>query len=70
MILHTGGFYKHINGYTYVLLHVAIDEDGGRHVIHQGTHDGRVWTRTEENFRGLHASGSPRFKLETLIASS
>lgn len=54
--------WKHVNGNIYDVLCVAVDDDdSGILVIHQGRHDGRVWSRTLENFHGEHKSGSERF---------
>lgn len=54
--------WKHPNGRVYDVLNLAVDDDNdGLLVIHQGQHDGRVWSRSLENFFGEHKSGVERF---------
>lgn len=53
----------HVNGYVYDVLLLAIDDDLDEiNVIHKGRHDGRVWSRTLDNFAGFHGSGVKRFQ--------
>lgn len=65
--VHVGRDYYHVNGLQYRIIatgHITLE--GGLDlpaVTFQGNHDGRVWTRTVENFQGQHHTGVPRFTL-------
>lgn len=54
--------WQHKNGKVYDVLCVAVDDEtDGILVIHQGQHDGRIWSRSLENFHGEHKAGGERF---------
>lgn len=57
-----GMIYVHQNGHRYGVLSIARDDYTEQDlVIHQGLHDGRVWSRPLVNFLG-DKGGKPRFE--------
>lgn len=57
-----GDTWQHHTGREYVIESFANQEEYALHVLHRGQ-DGRLWTRSLENFMGLNDQGKPRFTL-------
>lgn len=56
-----GDTFEHQNGHEYVIVAIARDDYTEQDlVIHQGIHDGRIWSRPMVNFLG-QLDGLPRF---------
>lgn len=61
-----GRDYQHVNGHEYHVIglgHITLEGSEFPSVTFRGRHDGRLWTRTVDNFQGQHHTGVPRFTL-------
>lgn len=60
-LLQVGQRWLHVNSRTYLIVGFCFDADQYLNVLHVNELTGIMYTRTIDNFLGVHSSGVPRF---------